>query len=138
MAFDLERFECAYDLARGVSPQPSCAAFPTESDVQVQRENNFPTAGCVHDPLDPQVIDCLEAPFALSNSTVRVGNFAGTMRLRKTGDTTSTLYLSVRGDPSVTWIDVDTSTLMNVAQKLRWKMRLGISFIRSTAPLNQR
>jgi hypothetical protein len=33
---------------------------------------------------------------------------------------------------------IPTVSTMNVAQKLRWKMRLGISFIRSTAPLNQR
>ena len=106
MMVDLARFECALDRVAGLAPDPACTIFPSASDVAVVRDDKgMPTAGCVADPLDPQVIDCIEDPFVLPNATVRVGNFAGTMRVRKvTGG--RTLYLAVRGDPSVTYVDV--------------------------------
>ncbi len=134
MMVDTERFECALkakrilDAAFGAEPKVPHDAAKTiaakldatctadfgaaklAEDINVTRDAaNMPTYGCVYDPLDPQSIDCKESPFVLGNSTVRVGNFAGTMRIARTGGATSktrTLYLAVRGDPSITWVDV--------------------------------
>lgn len=74
---------------------------------------------CRHDPLDPSVVVCGQTnpaeqkPNAQCNpyvvEAVRVGNFAGNMILQKLDDKTRELWVSVRGDPSVTRIDVDTS-----------------------------
>jgi YVTN family beta-propeller protein len=65
---------------------------------------------CVRDPLDGNVIDCDTPPFIDCGATVHVGNFAGTMRLLKTGDARERLFVGVRGDPSITWIDIDASS----------------------------
>ena len=116
MMLDTHRVECAIDAFRGLPPDPSCAAFPTASDIAVTRdEDNLPITGCVADPIDPQIVDCVEKPFALANSTIRVGNFAGTMRIRHSGDpatsTNRTIYLAVRGDPSITYLDVDLAKI---------------------------
>ncbi|HEX6835093.1 MAG TPA: hypothetical protein VF334_00895, partial [Polyangia bacterium] len=67
---------------------------------------------CWHDVLDPSIIECDESAFILDNATVRVGNFAGTMRLLdpivdgKPSDTERQLFVGVRGDPSITEIKV--------------------------------
>jgi hypothetical protein len=79
---------------------------------------------CRFDPLDPSVVDCAETIqppsgplvplFLVPNTTVKVGNFAGEVRVRRTSvdgaaDTKRRLFVAVRGDPSVTFIDVDTA-----------------------------
>jgi hypothetical protein len=64
-------------------------------------------AGCTYDPLDPMVVDCDETPFILAGDTVKVGNFAGNMQLQDKGGDTRRLFVGVRGDPSITWIDTD-------------------------------
>jgi hypothetical protein len=69
---------------------------------------------CQQDPLDPTIVDCDEDRFIINNATVKLGNFAGSVRLLKTGDTTRRLFVVVRGDPSVTYLDVDiTPTSVN-------------------------
>jgi DNA-binding beta-propeller fold protein YncE len=115
MMIDTVRFECALDHLAGLPPDPSCAAFPSADDVAITHDpddEDRHLSGCVLDPIDPQVIDCVEAPFVLKNSTVRVGNFAGSMRVRRTGPETRSLYLVVRGDPSVTRVEVDLGRLI--------------------------
>ena len=125
MTIDLLRFQCAVDAFRnlddaGFVADAACAPFAalTASDIKLERsKDGTPTAGCVSDPIDPQIVDCIEGPFALSNSTVRVGNFAGTIRVKRDASVASKrrLYLAVRGDPSVTYADVDLGKLVPVA-----------------------
>ena len=67
------------------------------------------TGLCAPDPIDPNVIACDETPFVFGNQTVKVGNFAGDIRVLTTGAATRRLFVGVRGDPSITWIDVDAS-----------------------------
>jgi YVTN family beta-propeller protein len=80
----------------------------------------MPTDGlCQSDPLDPYVAVCGQTnpaepkPNAQCNpyvvDAVRVGNFAGNMILQKLDDNTRELWVSVRGDPSITRVDIDTS-----------------------------
>ncbi|HWE30346.1 MAG TPA: hypothetical protein VHB97_20210 [Polyangia bacterium] len=63
---------------------------------------------CYRDVLDPTIVDCDESAFIFQNSTVRVGNFAGGMQLATdpNDDKHRTLFVAVRGDPSITRIDV--------------------------------
>jgi DNA-binding beta-propeller fold protein YncE len=68
---------------------------------------------CRRDALDPSIIDCDESAFILQNSTVRIGNFAGSIRLLQRSDTTRTLFVAVRGDPSITKIEVGFKSDMN-------------------------
>jgi YVTN family beta-propeller protein len=111
---DLARFDCALENFAGRGGSADCAVFPSDDDVRLSRDKNgLPVGGCVLDPIDQQVTDCVEDPFILENATVRVGNFAGTMRIKVDGDPSTSqqrnLYVAVRGDPSVTFIDVDLS-----------------------------
>jgi DNA-binding beta-propeller fold protein YncE len=112
---DLARFDCAVarykNANRGTSLDVSgCDPFP-DSDWQSTASNT----ACIDDPLDPMVVDCDETPFILANQTVKVGNFAGNMQLRNMPDTDVNgnvirqhrqLYIGVRGDPSITTVDV--------------------------------
>src|SRR5262249_26113027 len=68
-------------------------------------------AQCRWDPIDPTIVDCDETPFILPNATVRIGNFAGTTRVYRQDAANRRLFVAVRGDPSVTEIDVDLSRI---------------------------
>ena len=98
---DLQRFDCAVAKFRGQTVA-GCDDFP-DSDWQSVDGHN----ACIPDPLDPSVVDCDEAPFIFGNQTVKVGNFAGNMVMRKLTDGTSRIFVGVRGDPSITTIDVN-------------------------------
>ncbi len=65
---------------------------------------------CRRDALDPSIIECDESGFILQNSTVRIGNFAGTIRLLNRSDQNRELFVAVRGDPSITEINVRLPT----------------------------
>lgn len=62
---------------------------------------------CQFDLLDPQILECDERPFI--TSAVKVSNFAGTIRVQRRNDAPShrRLWIPVRSDTSVTWIDVE-------------------------------
>ncbi len=98
---DLARFDQALKSFPTCEGQASCA----NADVGL----------CKRDPIDPQVIDCDETPFILGDATVKVGNFAGSMTLQTFPQdaTHRRLYVGVRGDPSITWIDVDYTKRSN-------------------------
>jgi DNA-binding beta-propeller fold protein YncE len=95
---DLSRFACAVERFRN-GPSDELAARCPKAEVD--------SASCSWDPLDPTVVNCDETPFILGDSTVKVGNFAGNLLVQRTGLYTRRLFVSVRGDPSITWIDVD-------------------------------
>ncbi len=94
---DVARFECARQAFAGQALGPSCDPAEAMADA----------ADCYRDPNDPAVVDCEENRFILANSTVKLGNFAGKMALQRTGPLDRTLFVVVRGDPSITYIDVD-------------------------------
>lgn len=121
MMIDLLRFDCAVAAFNGETPDADCEQFPSSSDIALVRDphTRLPTAGCVADPDDPQIVDCTEDPFVLSNATVGIGNFAGTMRMQLgtqtqggTTQTTRRLFSAVRGDPSITYVDVHLDKLL--------------------------
>lgn len=105
---DMLAFECAVAAVRNQAdssvPVPgACGALATPGLTLADPDHGR----CRPDPLDPSIIDCDETPFIVQTATVRVGNFAGAIRVVKTGDRTRRLFVAVRGDPSITVIDVD-------------------------------
>jgi hypothetical protein len=136
---DLVLFECAMELARHGFPTDAsaidaCKGYTAAQLAQIHAfvDPASPTApdadkgtGCRPDLLDPTIIECDETPFIAD--AVRVGNFAGSIRVQKpqpsvqcggaAPDTTPAavetrrLWLPVRGDPSITFIDVNKAPL---------------------------
>ena len=107
MVADMRAFECTvaeFALANGLSstPLPAICGDPAAYDKLAGK------AMCRTDPLDPSIIDCDETQFIKQNSTVKIGNFAGSIRLLPdpANPNHSRLFVAVRGDPSITWIDV--------------------------------
>jgi DNA-binding beta-propeller fold protein YncE len=71
---------------------------------------------CEADAIDPRLGNCDETPFHLSGGVVEIGNFAGPPIVQSIpgaapGSPSRRLLIPVRGDPSITWVDVvhDTS-----------------------------
>jgi len=119
MMVDMLSFECTVTEYRRSHPltaadasltlQPICTDLPGRSEFYYYALAD--AAKCYRDVLDPTIIDCDESAFILQNSTVRVGNFAGAIRIAPDASDPPdpnhrTLFVSVRGDPSVTRIDV--------------------------------
>jgi hypothetical protein len=59
----------------------------------------------------PQVVECLEEPFVCSESTIHFGNFAGPAVAwdETPDDDEAALLIPVRGDPSVTYVELSGS-----------------------------
>lgn len=104
MMLDRHRFHCALDVVRQVGNTPNCDHAQALIDSQT----------CFRDQVDPSLVDCDETPYVLADETVKVGNFAGTMILQpQPGNSHSRLLISVRGDPSITFVDVYTGPTLS-------------------------
>jgi hypothetical protein len=141
-SIDLRYFECALQVvAHGypadLSTLPECAGYearvgdavlgvhrfvdPTVNDTVAVANHWPPGSGCRPALLDPSITECDEQPFIAD--AVRVGNFAGSIRVQKLGARAACnsaagrsaapadtgmrrLFVPVRGDPSVTFVDV--------------------------------
>lgn len=87
-------------------PYPYCEG-PGERcvlDVGARTTDDFP---CRRLGLLPQVVECDEAPFVVDG--VRLGDFSTHIAASKEPSGTPRLWIPVRGDPSVTFIDVKGS-----------------------------
>ncbi len=62
--------------------------------------------GCVRDLVLSEALDCDESPAAIGDATVRIGNFSTELALQVLDSGDWRLFATVRGDPSVTWMDV--------------------------------
>jgi DNA-binding beta-propeller fold protein YncE len=99
-----------------------------------------PTRFCCRDLLERGILNCNERGYIDGRSTVRIGSFGGAVRvqtLARTGEPARRLYVAVRAEPSITFID---ATLTGNGVTLRcqdgelgknhlcedgWKVRLG-------------
>jgi hypothetical protein len=78
---------------------------PDPTDAQGRTVVQVDAASCNHDLLDPRIVECDESRFV--TSAVKIGNFAGSIRVQlRQGDFDRRLWLPVRGDPSITFINV--------------------------------
>lgn len=67
---------------------------------------------CAVDLMVPYTLTCDEEFSIVSDSAVRIGNFATDLRVQDLeGDTDLRIFLAVRGDPSLTWLDWDGDAL---------------------------
>ncbi len=91
-------------------PAKPWTAWPEVGDV-----GDEPSAGvpCRHNALKPQVVECEDTYFIEEDAEVQIGNFGTslrgwTARMPKPGtpEKSATLLVAVRGDPSITLIDV--------------------------------
>ncbi len=94
---DTTRWECARQAFSGETLDLVCDPTTAMTDA----------ATCHRDPTDPAAVICDEKNFVLGNSSIKLGNFGGKMVLQRTGPQERTLFVVVRGDPSITYVDVD-------------------------------
>ena len=91
---------------------------------------------CAQDILDGGIVNCASDRFVLRSQTIKTGNFSGQLRLvsedpidwNAPGATlTRRLYLPVRGDPSVTYVDIERPgrTTRPAGAELQLTMRCG-------------
>jgi hypothetical protein len=130
---DLLRAECAINKLRK-NAMPPLPAGPTPAGCDGMGDDwthdaDYPW--CQVDPTDPTIVDCDETPFILSNQTVKVGNFAGDIAMfvdranpmskdptEPQKDFHRELFVSVRGDPSVTYIDVNLPPVLGPTSQI--------------------
>lgn len=108
---DMLNFECtvaAYRKHHALSDADGAVVMPSGCSAMTDYDALSVTARCFRDVLDPSIIDCDESAFILQNSTVGVGNFAGSIRIVPDANDPQhrALFVAVRGDPSITRIDV--------------------------------
>lgn len=65
---------------------------------------------CERDLMFPHILSCDESEAIIDDATVRIGNFATAIDVQTLASGDLRLFIPVRGDPSVTWIDVDAET----------------------------
>jgi DNA-binding beta-propeller fold protein YncE len=59
-----------------------------------------------------ETLGCDEEQFILAGASVRIGNFATDIAVQDTGNGTARLIIPTRGDPSIAWVDWDSSKLV--------------------------
>ena len=117
MLVDMLSFECTvaqyrhdYPLVDSDTTTPLPAACTALASQQPAYWTDRGVRGlCKRNALDPSIVDCDESSFIFQNSTVRIGNFAGTIRVLDDPDPATrhrTLFVGVRGDPSIAEIQV--------------------------------
>jgi hypothetical protein len=93
------------------------AVCPSQDYVTAQSRSTAPT--CCWDVLDSNILNCDERLYVQADATVRIGSFAAGMAWQQYcqgtcaqqascafDDTGARIFLGVRGDTSLTWVDV--------------------------------
>ncbi|NVB78598.1 MAG: hypothetical protein HOV81_09410 [Kofleriaceae bacterium] len=74
--------------------------------------NGATAPDCNPDPDRRETLNCLqESQFILADSTARIGNFSTDIAVQDTGNGTARLIIPTRGDPSISWLDWDGTSL---------------------------
>jgi YVTN family beta-propeller protein len=66
---------------------------------------------CEQDQDHSETLECDETRFMNGDAAARIGNFATKIAVQDTGDGSLRLIVPTRGDPSVTWVDWNGSSL---------------------------
>jgi hypothetical protein len=127
-ARDLSLAGCSPVDASCAALPPSCQGYDPKTLDKVGRFRDSSGLGCRPAFLDPSILECDEEPFL--TDAVRIGNFGGLVALQPgrpapdplhvgfgpsgfdntcapgEGDCTRRLWLPVRGDPSITFVNV--------------------------------
>lgn len=81
------------------------------ASVWWQEQRELPAgADCVADPALPGVLQCHEREVIDADAGARVGNFATALAVQTLDSGDLRLFVAVRGDPSITWVDYASAT----------------------------
>lgn len=113
VAFDLEAFWSAWFQPEIGAAYPYCepdgAASGAARCVLPPATPTTDTRPCRRLALEPTVVECDERPFARADATVTLGDFSTLITASHERDADgdfTRLWLPVRGDPSLTYVDV--------------------------------
>ncbi len=86
-------------------------ADQTRSVVDDWVDGQVVPQGCTRDEVQPHVLVCPADNFLVEGKVARVGSFASAISVQQLASGDDRLFVSVRGDPSVTWINSSTGAL---------------------------
>jgi DNA-binding beta-propeller fold protein YncE len=98
-------------------PRPDAEPAPIATcanSVFVEPQGGDPNF-CCRDFLDPSILNCDDRRHVEKSATVRIGSFGGSIvaqKFERAGKTTSRLFVSVRAEPSLTFIDASPTPAM--------------------------
>jgi DNA-binding beta-propeller fold protein YncE len=93
-----------------VPADPNKPAFGRcTNSVFVQPQNATPVFCCV-DFVDSHVLNCDERQYVDPQATVRMGSFGGTIKVQKLDDARRRLFVAVRAEPSLTYVDATVAS----------------------------
>ena len=72
-------------------------------------DRNEPAPFCCRDFVDSNIVNCDERRYITPNTTVRIGSFGGTVVAQSAGPSRRRLFVAVRAEPSITFIDVTSN-----------------------------
>ncbi|HEY5281157.1 MAG TPA: hypothetical protein VIM14_00065, partial [Polyangia bacterium] len=110
-ALDPSQAECQQDPALG-SPRPVC------TKTRFSRTEPVPDDYCCVDMLDSNIINCNDPTFVQNDATVQIGSFGGAIELQRyerevSGEVVRRLFVAVRAEPSITYIDATVAQTNN-------------------------
>jgi DNA-binding beta-propeller fold protein YncE len=71
----------------------------------------LPAGDCVQDDRLAHIVQCQERDVVRPEASARIGNFATDIGVQELADGNLRLFVPVRGDPSITWIDYEAGQL---------------------------
>lgn len=74
-------------------------------------QDSVPPNCCSIDPNNSLTLICDETRFMVDGTSARIGNFATDVSIQDTQNGTARLIIPTRGDPSITWVDWDGTSL---------------------------
>lgn len=80
-------------------------ALPLEPGRCQSQAGPLANDACACDPEDPAILACEQSLVFDAQTGVRIGNFANDIAIQDLGGGDLRLFVTVRADPSVTWID---------------------------------
>jgi len=101
----------AVDLGKAAAVRAQAATSPPATCAKTRFSRAEPVAYdyCCLDLLDSNILNCNEPQFVRSNATVELGSFGSALRLQRferDGIVVRRLFVAVRAEPSITFIDV--------------------------------
>jgi DNA-binding beta-propeller fold protein YncE len=85
--------------------------IPSDAVVCPSGQQDVPANCCSVDPNNALTLICDETRFMGSDTAARIGNFATDISVQDTQNGTARLVIPTRGDPSITWVDWNGTSL---------------------------
>jgi DNA-binding beta-propeller fold protein YncE len=118
LPLDLTKAKAHREL--GVTAWPLCTSTYFENDSDPAALAEQLDRPCCVDRVNPQILNCNGKAYAQADATIELGSFGGDTAIQHKPDGSFRIFIAVRADPSVTFMDVNRS--------------LGVPQIRCTGP----